>query len=109
MERVAEDATAFSGRGSRYLVNPEANWERPEDDEANVSWARECLAALEPHASGGVYLNFPGLLEEGDTNVRASPGPSYPPLANPKAPPTPNLRLPGGLRRPRPRPSGNLP
>jgi FAD/FMN-containing dehydrogenase len=85
MERVAEDPTAFTGRSSRYLVNPEANWELPEDDEANVAWARECLAALEPHASGGLYLNFPGLLEEGDKLVRASLGSSYPRLAKLKA------------------------
>jgi len=75
----------LTGRSSRYLVNPEANWELPEDDDANVAWARECLAALEPHASGGLYLNVPGLLEEGDKLVRASLGSSYPRLAKLKA------------------------
>ena len=82
---VAEGATAFSGRGGRYVVNPEANWEDPADDAANVAWARHVLAALEEHASGGAYLNFPGFLEEGQALVRASHGANYERLARLKA------------------------
>ena len=81
IERVADDATAFSGRDGRYVVNPEANWEDPADDTANVAWAREVLAALEPYASDGAYLNFPGFLEEGQSLVRASMGGNYERLA----------------------------
>ena len=62
-------------------MNPEANWEHADDDEANVAWARRVLAALEPHASGGAYLNFPGFLEEGHDLVRSSHGSNYPRLA----------------------------
>ena len=78
--RVGESETAFRGRRNRYVINPEANWEHEEDDEANVSWTRGVLAALEPHAAGGAYLNFPGFLEEGQTLVRASHGSNYPRL-----------------------------
>ena len=63
------------------MVNPEANWEDPADDDANVAWAREVLAALEPYASDGAYLNFPGFLEEGQSLVRASMGANYERLA----------------------------
>ena len=45
-----------------------------------MSWTRGVLAALEPHAAGGAYLNFPGFLEEGQTLVRASHGSNYPRL-----------------------------
>jgi FAD/FMN-containing dehydrogenase len=79
--RVADTDTAFRGRDTRYLVNPEANWEQSDDDEANVAWARGLLAALEPYASGGAYLNFPGFLEEGQTLVRSSHGANYERLA----------------------------
>ncbi len=79
--RVGESDTAFTGRGARYVVNPEANWEHAEDDDANVAWARSVLAALEPHAAGGAYLNFPGFLEEGEDLVRASLGSNYERLA----------------------------
>jgi FAD/FMN-containing dehydrogenase len=79
--RVGEHETAFRGRGHRYVVNPEANWEQPGDDDANVAWARGVLAALDPYAAGGAYLNFPGFLEEGQDLVRASHGPNYARLA----------------------------
>ena len=79
--RVTDDATAFSGRDGLYVVNPEANWEDAADDDANVAWAKDVLAAVETHASGGAYLNFPGFLEEGQSLVRASMGGNYTRLA----------------------------
>jgi FAD/FMN-containing dehydrogenase len=81
LERMPESHAAFRGRSARYLVNPEANWEREEDDDANVAWARSVLAALEPYALDGAYLNFPGLLEEGQDLARRSHGPNYDRLA----------------------------
>jgi len=83
--RVGDSATAFRGRTTRYVVNPEANWEHAEDDDANVAWARGVLAKLEPYAAGGAYLNFPGFLEEGEGLVRASLGDNYERLAALKA------------------------
>src|SRR5262245_44043985 len=83
--RIGDDRTAFRGRTTRYVVNPEANWEHPDDDDANVGWARSVLRALEPHAAGGAYLNFPGFLEEGQDLVRASHGSNYARLAALKA------------------------
>jgi FAD/FMN-containing dehydrogenase len=83
--RVGDDATAYSGRGTRYLVNPEANWEHPQDDAANVAWARGVLTALDAVSDGRAYLNFPGFLEEGDDLVRRSLGPNYERLARLKA------------------------
>ena len=68
--------SAYSGRAAGYLVNPEADWDEPAGDEANLAWARQLIKALEPHAVG-TYLNFPGLLEEGETQVRSSFGVNY--------------------------------
>ena len=79
--RVADDATAFSGRSGRYVLAVESNWEDPADDGSNIAWARELLTALEGHVSGGAYLNFPGLLEEGHALVRSSLGANYERLA----------------------------
>ena len=75
--RVDETATAFAGRDVPYLINPEANWEDPEDDEANVAWARACLADLERYALEGMYLNFPGFLEEGESMMRSAFGVNF--------------------------------
>lgn len=68
--------SAYSGRSAGYLVNPEADWDDPAGDDENVSWARQFIAALEPYTVGN-YLNFPGMLEEGEQQLRASFGPHY--------------------------------
>jgi hypothetical protein len=73
MDSVAPDASAFGAR-PRYLIGVEANWEDESTSEANVAWAREAVAALEPYSTGGGYLNFPGLFEEGEELLRASHG-----------------------------------
>lgn len=69
--------SAYGRRDIPYLVNPEANWEHPQDDTANIAWARACLADLERFSAGGMYLNFPGFLEEGEAMIRASYGQNY--------------------------------
>ena len=68
--------SAYSGRSAGYLVNPEADWDDGADDEANIAWARQLIRALEPFTVGN-YLNFPGLLEEGEKQLRASFGANY--------------------------------
>jgi FAD/FMN-containing dehydrogenase len=73
MDRVAPDASAFGAR-PRYLIGVEANWEDESTSEANVAWARDSVAALEAYSTGGGYLNFPGLFEEGEELLRASHG-----------------------------------
>ena len=75
MSRVQPDATAFGERPG-YLIGVEANWEDRDTDGENVTWAREAVTALGPFSSGGGYLNFPGLFEEGEDQLRASYGES---------------------------------
>jgi FAD/FMN-containing dehydrogenase len=76
MGRVGAAETAFGARPS-ILLGYEANFHEPETVEENVAWVRDSLAALQPVASGGAYLNFPGFFEEGDDLVRASYGENY--------------------------------
>ena len=76
MGRVAADATAF-GHRALYGITYEANWESETDDADNIAWARRGIAELEGFSRGGGYLNFPGLLEGGDAQVRASYGANY--------------------------------
>ncbi len=75
--RVPDDATAYGQRSAPWLVSPESNWEDPAHDEANIAWGREVVAAVGGHP----YLNFPGLLEEGASLVRASHGTAFERLA----------------------------
>ncbi len=73
------DATrgAFHGRHAAFLLSPEANWEDPRDDEANIRWAREFVADMREFSDGGRYLNFAGFQEEGDAMIRGAFGPQY--------------------------------
>jgi FAD/FMN-containing dehydrogenase len=85
MARVGEQETAFGNRSARYLVNPEANWEESGEDDANVAWVRDAVADLRSFSEGGIYLNFPGFLEEGEQLVREGYGANYERLAEIKA------------------------
>jgi FAD/FMN-containing dehydrogenase len=71
--RVGEQDTAYPQRDAAHNVNINAAW-LPDDPEPerHVAWARACFAALEPAASGRVYVNF--LADEGQDRVRAAYG-----------------------------------
>ena len=58
--RVPEDATPFPNRSARYWLNIYGFWADPADDERRTAWVRQLAAEMEPHASGGLYLNFLG-------------------------------------------------
>ena len=54
-----------------WMVSFDAIWSTAADDDVNIAWARSFWERLAPHAAGGrIYLNFPGLGEEGDDLVR---------------------------------------
>ena len=69
IRRMDENATAFVGRRASFLFNVEANWENPEDDERNLTWARAFVEAMKEFSDGSRYMNFPGLDEEGDAVI----------------------------------------
>ena len=77
MGRVGAGETAFGDRSAPILLGIEANWEEQGDDEANVAWTRNCVADMRRFSSGGMYLNFPGFLEEGDQMMRDAFGENY--------------------------------
>jgi FAD/FMN-containing dehydrogenase len=77
MSRVGAKETAFGDRSAPYLLGVEGNWEEPHEDESNVAWVRECVADMRRFSDGGMYLNFPGFLEEGDKLLRDAYGRNY--------------------------------
>jgi FAD/FMN-containing dehydrogenase len=82
IRRVDDSASAFVGRHASFLFNVEANWAEPQDDEANITWARQFVSTLEEISDGSRYFNFPGLDEEGDTIIRDTFGAKYERLVN---------------------------
>lgn len=60
-------------RDAADVLNITSTWERPEDDTANLKWARDCFEATRPFSTGGTYVNF--LTEdEGADRIEAAYG-----------------------------------
>ena len=75
--RIDEEATPFANRREPYLLGIEGNWEAESASEENVVWVREMFADMRSLSRGGVYLNFPGFLEEGEQLLQEGYGTNY--------------------------------
>jgi FAD/FMN-containing dehydrogenase len=76
MSRVPGTDTAFYKRDAPYMIGIEANWDRREDTEANIQWARRVFGDMERFSRGGHYLNFPGFFEDRDGILHSAYGPN---------------------------------
>jgi hypothetical protein len=67
------DHSPAGNRDARYVLNIAGAWERPEDDAANLDWARSAWSEMKGFSTGGNYINF--LTEdEGSDRVQAALG-----------------------------------
>ncbi|HEY9457935.1 MAG TPA: BBE domain-containing protein, partial [Gaiella sp.] len=73
MARVPDDATAFSHRQARLMVNVAAMYERPEDAPEQEAWASGVETSLSGGAPAAAYVGFLG--DEGEAGTRRA----YPP------------------------------
>jgi len=70
--------TAYAHRDALYILVLTTQWRDPAESEHHVRWTRELWQALQPYATGGVYLNHIGREEEdGADQVRAAFGANY--------------------------------
>jgi FAD/FMN-containing dehydrogenase len=81
--RVAKDATAYPHRDTLWAMNVHGRWEKPEEDERAIAWARAFFEKAKPFATGGVYVNFMTAEETG--RVRSAYGANYDRLAKVKS------------------------
>ena len=70
ISRVGHDVTAYVHRQAPFLLNINAMWTEPGETEAQIAWARDFWAAMQPFSAGGVYVNF--LSNEGEERVKAA-------------------------------------
>lgn len=82
--RHADGDTAASGRNAMHAINFNAAWTGGGPHHEDIAWCRECFAAMEPHSTGDVYVNFLHN-DEGEARVRAAYGHRYERLAAIKA------------------------
>jgi FAD/FMN-containing dehydrogenase len=57
IDRLADDAAAFTGRGHPFDVSPDTGWTDPDLDEANLTWVRQAMAIVERDRLPGRYIN----------------------------------------------------
>jgi FAD/FMN-containing dehydrogenase len=73
LNRLASDHSPAGNRDAAFVTNFAGSWERAEDDEPNVRWARECFEATRRFSTGGTYVNFL-TADEGRERVEAAYG-----------------------------------
>lgn len=73
--RIPANATAYSSRNAKYVMNVHARWEKPVNDDKCIGWARRFFKAAAPYASEGAYVNF--MTEEEQNRVASAYGPNY--------------------------------
>ncbi len=57
IDRLADDAAAFTGRGHPFDVSPDTGWTDPDLDEAKLTWVRQAMAIVERDRLPGRYIN----------------------------------------------------
>ena len=73
--RAGRPTTRRSATGTPAAVfNIAASWEKPEDDAANVEWARSSWRDMKRFSTGGTYVNFLTEEETGDRVAAAYGG-----------------------------------
>ena len=88
MGRVGADESPLSPRNAPFMIGIEANWDDAGDSEThsaqvnqqNIAWVRDCVEGLAPFAAPGIYLNFPGFMEDADQMVKTAFGDNFPRL-----------------------------
>jgi FAD/FMN-containing dehydrogenase len=93
MSRVGAEETAFGDRSSEWMLSVDSTWHDPAADAANIAYTRAFWDAALPYSNGMTYFNFPGLLEDGETAVRATYGANHDRLARIKAAYDPDNRF----------------
>ena len=73
--RVGADETAFGLREEQWDYDIISQWNDPSETEGHVRWTRDGWNAVEPFATGGVYVNHLDAEEEG--RIRAAYGNNY--------------------------------
>jgi len=81
---LPDDHSAVGNRNAHYLFNLGSAWERAEDDDVNIGWARDAWNEMKRFSTGGTYINF---LTQDETpeRVEAALGSSLERLARIKA------------------------
>jgi hypothetical protein len=71
LNRLPDSHSAVGNRDARFLLNIASAWEKPEDDDENIEWARKAWRDMRRFSTGGTYINFL-TEEEGSDRIQAA-------------------------------------
>jgi hypothetical protein len=83
LNKLAPDHSPVGNRDTKYVLNIAGAWDKAEDDEANVGWARDAWNDMKSFSTGGNYINFL-TADESPDRVAAALGPNATRLAEVK-------------------------
>jgi FAD/FMN-containing dehydrogenase len=75
--RKAAGESAFAHRDWDYNFLIISRWTDPAEADTHIAWARGAWQAVQPYASGGVYVNYLEGGQEGAARIKAAYGPVY--------------------------------
>ena len=84
LTQLSQDHSAAGNRDARIVLNIAASWERQDEDDVNIEWARQAWSDLKAFSTGGTYINFL-TADEGPERTAAAFGKGLQRLAEIKA------------------------
>lgn len=69
ISRVNKDDTAYLNRDAKFMVSIDAMWHDESKNDTVRDWVRSFWDELQPHATGGIYLNFLSDVDESTKEV----------------------------------------
>ncbi|WP_229805179.1 FAD-binding oxidoreductase [Saccharospirillum salsuginis] len=73
VSRKQDTDSPYPHRSAQWVLNIQARWREMAEDRTHIDWARATFESVDPHATGGVYVNFLSE-DEGEARVRAAYG-----------------------------------
>jgi FAD/FMN-containing dehydrogenase len=58
LNHLPDDHSPVGNRNARYVLNIAGSWEKADQDERNIAWARDAWSDLKLFSTGGTYINF---------------------------------------------------
>jgi FAD/FMN-containing dehydrogenase len=74
--KLPNNHSAVGNRDASVVLNITASWENPQDDGANIAWARTAWQEMKSFSTGGTYINFQ-TEDEGEDRIRSAYGANH--------------------------------
>ena len=73
LNNMEDGFSATGNRNAQYILTQAGSWEKEEDDNLNIEWAREAWNDMKSFSTGGNYINFQ-TEDEGSERMEAALG-----------------------------------